>query len=61
MTPEELEAKKAEIRKWKDEMIVKHNEEVAEISKIKAEHGDYKALIQKAKDRVKADMRKVNQ
>ncbi len=61
MTPEELEAKKAEIKKWKAEALEKHNIEVAEIAKVKAEHGDYKALIKKANDRVKADMKKVNQ
>lgn len=61
MTPEELEAKKADIKKWKAESLEKHNIEMAEIAKIKATGGDYKALIQKAKDRVKADMQKVNQ
>lgn len=61
MTPEELEKKKAEIRKWKDESLEKHKVERDEIAKVKAEHGDYKALIQKAKDRVKSDMKKVNQ
>lgn len=60
MTPEEIKAKQAELRKWKDEMTVKHNEEVNEIAKIKAEHGDYKAMIKKAKDRVKSDTQKVN-
>ncbi len=61
MTPEEAKAKKAEIRKLKDESLEQHMVEAEEIAKIKSAGGDYKALIQKAKDRVKADMKKVNQ
>jgi len=67
MTSEEekLEAKikitKEKIKKWKTESLEQHMVEADEIAKIKAKGGDYKALIQKAKDRVKADMKKVNQ
>lgn len=56
MTPEELEAKKAELRKLKDELNVAHNKAMEEINKVKQKGGDYKALIKKASADVKKAM-----